>query len=50
MSTYKLLFIGEHEKKEKPLARSHTQRFEFLMRLIRINKMLKKAKIVHTSL
>ena len=49
MNTEKFPFISEEDKKEKILARSHTERFEFLMRLIRISKMLKNAKIVHHS-
>jgi len=49
MSASKVPFISEREKKAKLKSRTHTQRFEFLMRLIRISQMLKNAKIVHTT-
>ncbi len=37
---------NESEKLKKALARTYTERFELLMKLIRIDKMLKSATIV----
>ncbi len=39
--------LSEEEKLEVRLGYSHTKRFEILMKLIRINKMLKGAKIIY---
>ncbi|MBA3706641.1 MAG: hypothetical protein H0W84_12300 [Bacteroidetes bacterium] len=40
---------NESRKLEKALSRTHTERFELLMKLIRIDKMLKNAKIIHVK-
>jgi len=39
----------EEEKWAKELSKTHTERFDFLMKLIRIDNMLKKATIVHVK-
>jgi len=36
----------ESRRLEKALSRTHTERFELLMKLIRIDRMLKSAKII----
>ncbi|MCX6312239.1 MAG: hypothetical protein NT084_11475 [Bacteroidetes bacterium] len=40
-------FISEEEKRKIAMNRTYTERFDLLMRLIRIDKMLRQAKIVH---
>lgn len=40
---------SEEEKIKRALARTHTERFHFLMKLIRINRMLQKAKITYPN-
>ena len=37
------------KKLRRALERTHTERFRFLMRLIRINRMLQSAKITHVK-
>ena len=49
MKTKKSPFISEKEKDKINAARSYTERFELLMRLIRINRILKSAKIIPGS-
>ncbi len=39
----------ESERLKRALARTHTERFKLLMKLIRIDKMLKSAKIIHVN-
>jgi hypothetical protein len=39
--------ITEEEKLKKALSRTYEERFFFLMKLIKINKMLRSAKIIH---
>lgn len=39
-------FLNEEQKFKLRLQRTHTQRFDLLMKLIRINLMLKSAKIL----
>jgi len=46
MSSQKVIFKNPNTQVKDPLERTYTDRFEFLMRLIRINEMLKNAKIV----
>lgn len=41
--------LTEDEKIAKEMARTPTERFRFLMKLIRINSMLQNAKIVHVA-
>jgi hypothetical protein len=40
-------FFTEEDKVKIALNRSYTERFQLLMKLIRINKMLKNAKIIY---
>ncbi|HET6989818.1 MAG TPA: hypothetical protein VFJ43_00775 [Bacteroidia bacterium] len=47
MSEEKYPFISEEEKRKIARNRTPTERFDLLMRLIRIDRMLKQAKIVH---
>ena len=47
MSTQKKIFLNEDDKIKKALSMSYSERFHLLMKLIRINKMLKKATIIH---
>jgi hypothetical protein len=42
-------FITEEEKIRIAANRSYTERFEMLMKLIRISRMLKSAKIIETT-
>ena len=49
MNEQKKIFFTEEEKLQKRLAMSYTERFHLLMRLIRINKMLKNATIIHSD-
>lgn len=42
-------FISEEEKRKIVLNRTPTERFDLLMRLIRIDKMLRQAKITHQT-
>ena len=46
MANNKRIFISEEEKLKKKLNRSYSERFHLLMKLIRINKMLKRAIII----
>jgi len=46
MNQQKRTFISEEEKLEIRLNRSYTERFRALMRLIKLNQKLKKAKII----
>ena len=46
MSSKKIVFKNPDTKVKTPLERTYTERFEFLMKLIRINSMLKNAKII----
>ncbi len=50
MGERQIPFISEEEKRKIALNRSPTERFDLLMRLIRIDKMLRSAKIVHQSI
>lgn len=45
------LIINDSEEKKilRALKRTHTERFRFLMKLMRINKMLQSAKITHVK-
>jgi len=47
MSSKKIKPISEEEKLQLHLSRSYAERFYILMRLIKLNKKLAKAKIIH---
>ncbi len=47
MKTKKTHFVNEEEVLQKRMNLSYTERFQLLMKLIRINKMMKSAKIIH---
>ena len=49
MNTQDAINQKESDKLKKVLARTYTQRFELLMKLVRIDKMLKGAKIIHVK-
>jgi hypothetical protein len=49
METKKPHFVTEEEAFKKRLSLSHTERFQLLMKLIRINKMMQTAKITHVK-
>ena len=49
MKKAKTPFISEEEKLQKILKSSYTERFYMLMKLIRINKMLSNATIIHVD-
>ncbi|MCC6369657.1 MAG: hypothetical protein IT236_01490 [Bacteroidia bacterium] len=46
MEQEKLPFVNEEEKLKIRLERSHEERFRILMKLIRINKKIRTAKVV----
>ncbi len=46
MSPHKKIFLTEEEKTALAMKRSYTERFRLLMKLIRVNNMLKNAKII----
>ncbi len=47
MDSEKSPFVSEEEKLKIILNRTHTERFHMLMKLIRINQMLRRAKIIY---
>lgn len=47
MEKKKVIQLSEEEKLKIALSRSHEERFFMLMKLIRIDKMLKQAKIIY---
>lgn len=47
MEAPKKIFISEEEKYRIMANRTYTERFEMLMKLIRIDRMLKSAKIIY---
>jgi hypothetical protein len=49
MKKAKTPFISDEEKLQKVLKSSYTDRFYMLMKLIRINKMLSNATIIHVD-
>ena len=49
METQKNISFTEEEKLQKRMAMTYTERFHLLMRLIRINRMLKNATIIHVD-
>jgi hypothetical protein len=49
MSDNRIPFLSEEEKLNKARNRTPEERFDLLMRLIRIDKMLKQAKIIHPT-
>lgn len=49
MKPIKNSIITEEDKLQIALNRTYTERFEMLMKLIRIDRMLKSAKIVETK-
>jgi hypothetical protein len=49
MSPDKGKLITEEEKLKIRLARSHTERFRVLMRLIKLSRKLKQAKIIEAK-
>lgn len=50
MSQDKKIFLTEEEKKSISMKRSYTERFRLLMKLIRVNNMLKNAKIIDSKI
>jgi hypothetical protein len=46
MEPAKKVIVTEEEKEQIVLNRTYTERFEMLMKLIRIGRMLKSAKII----
>ena len=44
MENSKTIFISDEEKRKRALMRTPTERFDLLMRLIRIGKMLDEAR------
>ena len=49
MSSEKKIFLDEEEKLQIRLNRTHTERFRMLMKLIRLSRNLKKAKITEAK-
>ncbi len=49
MENKKPHFVTEEEALKKRLSLSHTERFQLLMKLIRINKMMQSAKITQVK-
>jgi len=49
MEKKKIIQLSEEEKLKIALSRSYEERFFMLMKLIRIDKMLKQAKIIHSD-
>ncbi len=49
MEKHKVIIINEDDKLKIWLQSSHAERFEKLMRLWEINKMIKSAKIKHSN-
>lgn len=49
MSEEKSPFISDEEKRKIARNRTPTERFDLLMRLIRIDQMLRKAKIINPT-
>jgi hypothetical protein len=49
MNEQNIVNNNETEKLKKALTRSYTERFTLLMKLIRIDKMLKSATIIHVK-
>jgi hypothetical protein len=49
METHKNISFTEEEKLQKKADMTYTERFHLLMRLIRINRMLKNATIIHSD-
>ncbi len=49
MNPDKKVFITEEESKEIAMNRTYTERFRMLMKLIRIDRMLRNAKIVEAK-
>lgn len=47
MSAKKIIPVSEEEKLRIHLLRSYTERFYILMRLIKLNRKLAKAKIIY---
>ena len=47
MENKKPHFVTKEEALKKRLSLSHTERFQLLMKLIRINKLMQLAKITH---
>jgi hypothetical protein len=47
MKTKGPVYISEEDKLKKALERTYEERFFFLMKLIKIERMLKSAKIIH---
>jgi hypothetical protein len=47
MKSDKVHFVNEEEVLKNRMNLTHTERFKLLMKLIRINKMMKSAKITH---
>ena len=49
MAAPKKIFLSEEEKISIAMKRRYTERFRLLMKLIRINNMLKTAKIIESN-
>jgi hypothetical protein len=49
MKSDKVHFVNEEEALKKRMDLTYTERFELLMKLIRINKMMKSATITHVK-
>jgi hypothetical protein len=47
MKSDKVHFVNEEEALINRMNLTHTDRFKLLMKLIRVNKMMKSAKITH---
>jgi hypothetical protein len=49
MGDPKKIFLSEEEKLQLRLSRSYTERFLLLMKLIKLDRKLKKAKIIEVK-
>lgn len=47
MDSKKSIFITEEEKLKIRLNRTHTERFRLLMRMIKLNRKIKNARIIN---
>lgn len=49
MNSEKSIFLTEEQKIKKRLETTHTERFRLLMGLIRLDRKLKQARIIHSK-